>query len=144
MTPKEYLSQLKKADENIRQAYAELSEKRILAGMVNACDYSGTRVKTSGSGDRTATAAVSLADREEELNRLIDDYVSLKRTITDQIRGMENQTYSDILYRRYAEYKNLWQAAKEMGYSYERMRHLHGYALLAFGKAYKIDTQKHI
>ena len=144
MTVKEYLLQLKEADERIRQAYAELSEKRILAGMVNACSYSEARVKTSGGGDRTAAAAVSLAGREEELDRLIDDYVSLKRVITGQIRGMENRTYSDILYRRYAEYKSLGQVAKEMDYSYERMRHLHGYALLAFGKAYKIDTQKHI
>ena len=54
--------------------------------------------------------------------------------LADQI-AME-MPYSRILYARYVQGRGLQEIAKELCYSYEWMRHLHGVALKEFAKKY--------
>ena len=104
-----------------------LDELRQTAARIDSVDYSKQRVKTGTSArSPSEDAAMKLYELSCVLRREIVKYANLKQLIIKQIRGLENEVYSQILYKRYVEYKPLETIAGEMGYSYAYMRHLHG------------------
>ena len=71
----------------------------------------------------------------------IDYFVDLKHKVINQIQSLDNRSYAEILYKRYIEFKRLELIAVELGYSYNRIRHLHGEALKYFDKLAHVSTQ---
>lgn len=142
MKPKEYLQQVQKLDVMINQKIAEKSELRKFDG-VSAIDYSGDKVQSSPKGDAPFTKSVErIIDLEKEIDDMIDQYVNLKDQIINEIQSLSNVTYIEILYKRYIKYKRLEVIAVELGYSYQYVRVMHGYALQEFEKAVlKVSTQ---
>ena len=137
MDAKEYLLQLRQLDNYIRQNQEMLDELRQEASGIDSINYSRQRVKTGASVRSPAEdAAMKLHELSCTLRKEIAEYANLKRLIISQIRSLENEAYSRVLYKRYVEYKPLEAIADEMGYSYAYTRHLHGWALKEFGEKY--------
>lgn len=132
---KEYLLQVKATDTKINQRLRELEDLKRSMYSVRAIDYEGDKVQTSGSGDPYRTVDKYI-DMDKSINTAIDELVELKHKIIGEIQGMRNSLYAELLYKRYIEYKSLWDIAREMHYSYNHIRHCHGLALLEFEKKY--------
>jgi len=133
---KEYLQSVQRMERIIDQKRREIAALTSLG----ATDYSGAKVQ-SGPSRTTENRALRYGKLIAELEKEVDRYVERRREIVLQIQSMDNTAYMELLYKRYVEGKKLELIAVEMNYSYARTRHLHGYALIAFGQ--QIDTQKH-
>lgn len=137
MTAKEYLQQLKNADMTIRQKIKELEDLRAMSLCTGGFDYKNERVQTSLSGDALYEKKVmEIISDEKELRRAIKGYESTRRMIISQIRGLKNKKHAIFLYKRYVEFKKIWEIANEMGYTYQYARELHGAALKNFESSY--------
>ena len=137
---KRYLQKIRKLDMMIEQRIKQRDTLRNFDG-VTAIQYDGDPVQTSHSGSAPFEKSVEkLISLEEELDVLIDEYVTLKNKIIGEIQGLNNTVYIALLHKRYVEYKSLEVIAVEMHYSYERVRHLHGYALHAFELEYLTEN----
>lgn len=140
-TAKQYLQKVRKLDRMIEQRIKERDSLRQFDG-VGAIAYDKDPVQTSPKGSAPFESTVEkLIALEEELDRLIDEYVTLKDKIIGEIQGLGNTVYVTLLHKRYVEYKSLEVIAVEMHYSYERVRHLHGYALRAFELEYLVTKE---
>ena len=138
MKAKEYLQQLKLLDVKIDQKLKQAGDLRQMAQATGALDYSKDRVQTSSSGDALSNAVIKYLSLEEEIDRQIDQFVDLKNQIINQIQGLKDVNYVQILFKRYVEYKKLEVIAVEMDYTYPYVRALHGYALQEFERTYTI------
>ena len=66
----------------------------------------------------------------------------LKHKIINEIQGLGNILHIDILFKKYVQYKSLELIAVETGYSYDYVKHAHGYVLENFyNKFLKDNTQ---
>lgn len=77
-----------------------------------------------------------------ELSKEIDDdiirYASARNKIVNQIQGLSDEVYIQILYKRYVENIKLIDVAEDLGYEYQTIRILHGKALKCFSEKYLI------
>ena len=129
MTAKEYLQQIRKLDILITQRRKELEELRLQDG-VRGISYEGDRVQTSPKGEANYVRLVEKrAKLEGEINELITELYELRHKIINEIQLLDNDVYTDILYKRYVEYMSLERIAVEMHYSYFHTCKLHGGAL---------------
>lgn len=135
MTTKEYLGQISRLDRMIKNKLTELSQLKELS-----CGLSGIsteeRVQTTPNHDKIGTAYCKIEEMEENLDKLIDEYVDMKNIIIKQIDSIEDEIYYDILFSRYIEKKTFEEIATDMHYSFRNTTRLHGKALRAFEKKY--------
>ena len=142
MTAKEYLRQLHKADVIINQRIQEKTDLRARLSSIGSFDYSKERVQTSlpeRAGYEKQIAKI--IELEKEIDRLIDEYIDLKHKIIGQIHELRNERHIEILYKRYVENKRLEVVAAEMGYTFQYVVLLHGYALKEFSEKHSIYFQ---
>lgn len=135
MTAKQYLRQLTKLELNIRILSEEIEERRTRLEST-AAPVLGDKVQTSPGGDRFADAIVRMADKDLQRRNLVYVYEELRDRIVDQILSMENENQQRVLYERYVRQRSLCDIAEEMAYSYYRICHIHGEALVAFARLY--------
>ena len=141
MTAKEYLNQLSHLKNNIESRIAQLTELRGLVSVVKGIAYDFDRVQTSPSGGMPASVD-RLVDLEMKLEQDVIRYMTLKAEIVEQINSLDNAIYSRVLLKRYLQDKSLFTISEEMGYSYSRIKFLHGYALQAFANKFlKVNTK---
>jgi len=131
-TPKKYLQRLRLLDICIKQKEAELEALRAASESVSPVS-DGERVQTSPR-DRTIEDVARIVDLESEINKDIGQFLVTRNKIINEIQGLDNPVYMNILFKRYVEYKQLEEIAVEMNYSYRQVLRLHGYALREFGK----------
>ena len=137
MKAKEYLQQLQRLDTVIDQKLKELDDLKAMSTSIGSFDYSKDRVQTSPSSDAPYVKTVSrMIDLNEEINREIDVFVDLKHKIINQIQGLANTNYINLLFKRYVEYKRLEVISVEMNYTYQYTKEIHGYALQEFERTY--------
>lgn len=133
MKAKEYLQQLQRLDTVINQKIKELGDLRLKSQSAGSIDYSKERVQTSPSGDAPFVKPICrIIDLEAEINAEIDRFVDEKHKIINQIQGLKNSDYISLLFKRYVEFKSLERICVEMNFSYDYIKHLHGYALKDF------------
>lgn len=139
MTSKEYLMQVQRLNILIDQRIKEKDALRNF-DLISGIDYSQDKVQTSHSSDAIFVKVIEkIIEIESEVNRLIDEYVSLKNKIIGEIQMLQNPQYIQILYKKYVEFKQLKVIAVEMNYSYNYIKRIHGCALLDFGKQFIKD-----
>ena len=127
MKAKEYLQQLQRLDTVINQKIKEVHDLRLQAQSTGGIDYSKERVQSSPSGDAPFVKPICrIIDLEAEINAEIDRFVDEKHKIINQIQGLKNSDYISLLFKR------LEQICVEMNFSYDYIKHLHGYALKDF------------
>ena len=134
MTAKNYLRQIRLLDQKISQRVEEAAELRQLAFGFHAVEIKEDAVQTSPDGDKLAEAVGRYVDMEEEIDRMIDDFVDLKHKIIGQIQTLDDDRLMTLLHLRYVNYMSFEKIAVEMGYTYQWVCELHGQALQAFQK----------
>lgn len=136
MTAKQYLRQLSKLQQRINILKDEIAERRTRLESTTA-PVLGDRVQTSPGGDRFADAIAILADKDLQRQELVWIYENMRDKIVDQILELDNEIQQKVLYERYVHNRMLKSIATEMHYSYDRVCHIHGEALISF-------TRKHV
>ena len=129
-SPKEYLRQIRLFDICIRQKEAELAAMRSEIESMSAA-VTGERVQTSAK-DKMSEKVSHIVDLETMIIQDKEKFLHMKDRIINEIQGLDNSVYVDILYKRYVEYKQLEEIAVEMNYSYRQVLRLHGFALQEF------------
>ena len=133
MKAKEYLQQLQRLDTVINQKIKEVHDLRLQVQSTGGLDYSKERVQSSPSGDAPFVKPICrIIDLEAEINAEINRFVDEKHKIINQIQGLKNSDYIRLLFKRYVEFKSLERICVEMNFSYDYIKHLHGYALKDF------------
>ncbi|MPM60729.1 hypothetical protein SDC9_107581 [bioreactor metagenome] len=79
-----------------------------------------------------AETVVKIICMEDEICSELKDFTQIKHKIINEIQSLGDDTYISILFKKYVEYKTLEQIAIELNYSYDRTKHLHGFALKRF------------
>lgn len=134
MKHKDCLRRIRRLDIHIDQKIKELESLRAAATRISGANYARDPVSGGRKQEARYTGIVErMVDLEREIEAEIDRFADERHETINRIQSIENPLYSDILFRRYVEYKPLYQIAKEMRYSYSRMRHIFGEALRAFG-----------
>lgn len=141
MTAKQYLRQLSKLELNIKILTDELEERRTRLTST-AAPALGDKVQSSPRGDAFAAAVAALADKDRKRTEMIYVYEQMRDRIVEQILGLDNVTQSQVLYERYVRRQSLRVIADEMVYSYDRICHIHGEALVAFSKRFLDDSRQ--
>lgn len=133
MTAKEYLQQVfylnKKINRMIREKEALQS---ILYSVGGVSDEE--RVQGGSIGNRTENLIAKIDEKERKISGEIDRLVGLKHEITGKIYDLEDESYSDVLFKRYINLEDWGEIAEEMGYTIRHILRLHGEALLVFRK----------
>lgn len=135
MTTKEYLLQISRLDRMIKNKLTELSQLKEMSYGLSAIPDE-EKVQTTPNHDKIGTAYCKIEAMEENIDKLIDEYVDKKNKIIAQIDSMEDETYYDVLFSRYIEKKTFEKIATDMHYSFRNTTRLHGKALQAFEKEY--------
>jgi len=118
----------------IEQKKQRAKEYRDLALCSGGFDYSKERVQTSNLGGQIEDRIIRYVSLESEITENIFMLQKMKDKITGEIHNLNNSDYIILLYKRYVECKSLGQIAKDMHYSYDRIKHMHGNALMDFEK----------
>lgn len=132
MTAKQYLSQIRRLRHLIKREQDQIADIRSMAESVGAIRYDKDPIQSSPANDAMPNYIIQLTEAEARAKQRIEEYLELVMTIRTQLDQITPGLYSDILYMRYIEGKNLYRIAEELNYSYEWVRHTHGRALQKF------------
>lgn len=135
MDTKQYLNQISRLDRMINNKLSEIGQLRELSHSISAISNE-ERIQTTPNFDKIGTAYCKIAEMEEKLDKLIDEYVDKKNLIVSQIDKIENEMYYEILFARYIEKKTFEKIATDLNYSFRNTTRLHGKALKEFEKKY--------
>lgn len=133
MRAKEYLMQVREADEKLNRRLRQRDELTMMVYGISAVRYDKDRVK-GGNIPGDDNRLDKLMDLDNELIAEAKELAELKKRITEEIERVDNPLYAEILFRRYVQKKSLDRIAKELNYSYAYVRHQHGAALKFFEK----------
>lgn len=140
MTAKEYLSQIRKSDNQINNKLAEISRLREMAMSITSTLKEDV-VQTSSNGDKLADTIAKIVDLENEINADVDKLVDTKKEIMSIIDTLE-EPFCDLLYKRYLHYMTWEEIAVAMHYTYQWVCELHGRALLKVKELIEVDKEK--
>lgn len=135
MKTKDYLSQVSRLNKMINNKLSEISQLRELSVSISAIG-NDEKVQTSPNFDKIGTAIAKIDELENNLDKMIDEYLVKRERIIAQIDTMEEESVYQILFSRYIEKKNFEKIATEMEYSWRQIVRLHGKALQQFEKKY--------
>ncbi len=112
----------------------------ILCRATSTTQSYGIKVQSNSISDKVADAAIKAADLEVEIFSDLCNLAVERDKVIDRIHGLREVEYIEVLFRRYVEGKRLLDIAKECGFTYQYIRHLHGKALEAFSQRYFSET----
>ena len=135
MKTKDYLSQVSRLNKMINNKFSEISQLRELSVSISAIG-NDEKVQTSPNFDKIGTAVAKIDEMENNLDKMIDEYLVKRERIIAQIDTMEEESVYQILFSRYIEKKTFEKIATEMKYSWRQIVRLHGKALQQFEKKY--------
>ena len=135
MKTKDYLSQVNRLNKMINNKLSEISQLRELSVSISAIG-NDEKVQTSPNFDKIGTAIAKIDELENNLDKMIDEYLVKREKIISQIDTMEEESVYQILFSRYIEKKTFEKIATEMEYSWRQIVRLHGKALQQFEKKY--------
>lgn len=94
---------------------------------------SGERVQSSGPQDSIGSQVARIIDMSNRLQAERMNLVTLREEIVGNIQALSDPVHSEVLYKRYVEYKSWRRIAGEMQYSADHVRGaLHNAALRSF------------
>ena len=136
MTAKEYLSELDTMRQIIESQELELERLYTEASGLRAITYDKDAVQVSPENrfEEMMLRIYELGDEIVEQNtRFRKEYNKRLQMICQ----MKKSQYVMVLRKRYIDGKTLKQITKEVNYSYESVKKIHGRALQAFGDKYR-------
>lgn len=132
MNAKEYLEQIETLDIKIKQKEDQLECLRETAGGAAAIRYDKENVQVSIANDIVERNVLRLIEMEEAIFVEKVRLEALKNTIIEQIQGLDDNRYIQILYLRYVKNERFEKISVDMSYDYTYTRSLHGEALGMF------------
>lgn len=135
MKTKDYLSQVSRLSKMINNKLSEISQLREVSVSISAIG-NDEKVQTSPNFDKIGTAIAKIDELENNIDKMIDEYLVKRERIITQIDTMEEESVYQILFSRYIEKKTFEKIATEMKYSWRQIVRLHGKALQQFEKKY--------
>lgn len=129
MEVKEFLSQPKKLDVQIKNKLIEKQQWRDLALGITA-NMEGERVQSSGSQTKMSDAVIKLVDAEAEIDSLVDKLIEKKKEVVQTIEKLDSATEYDVLHMIYIQYLSLQEVA-------DKYRRDYGWATTTHGRALK-------
>lgn len=135
MTTKTYLSQVKDLERAINRKLEEIYKIKTLVTNITIA-YDGDRVQTSRN-DSIGNSVAKIVDFEKEVGEIVDKYISMRKTITEQIDSMENEDYKDVLTERYINALTFDEMTEKLPMSRNKIiQHVHPKALIEFERRY--------
>ena len=149
MTAKQYLGRVHHLRRQCESLERKIMLLRAKAEGLRAITYDKDKVQVSPT-NTIEEAVTELVNLESRYKELIIRYSEAITTRIDQIQGLEDPRYAEVLMMRYIEEEpharngqmTFDDIAEEMHYSVSRIRFLHGAALQAFAKKYLQDNTK--
>ena len=133
MTAKDYLCEIKSDREYIRQLRIRKQNLGIDYNAISGLDYSADRVQSTPK-NTLEEQGWKLLERMQTIDEEIEKTSLSVDKKLEQIQHLGNDIFSQVLFMRYSEYKELQQIADELHYDYGYVRILHGEALSEFSK----------
>lgn len=137
----EYLNQISRLNRTIDNKLIELAQLKELAYGISSITVD-EKVQSSTNYDKIGNACAKIYDMENEIDKIIDDYVDSKNHIISQIESIEKEIYYEILFLRYVK-KNkddrrysFEEIAIEINSSYRNTTRLHKKALAEFERKF--------
>lgn len=135
MTTEEYLKQIDRLDRMIQNKLSEIYQLKTMVCSVTV-SKDGDKVKTSPDQDRLGSAVAKIVDLERETDRLVDKFIEKRQRIIEQIEGLENLDYYDVLTMKYVGKNSISEIADKMGYTSRNVFMIRNKALAEFEKKY--------
>lgn len=131
MTAKEYMSQLRRLDAQIRNKRLEMEDIWNRMKGVQAINY---EPKEGISGTKNTKSPqekyFNLYEQyRNDLKRTLMESIAKRKEVMEVVDSIENGYYIDLLHKRYFQYESWEQIASEMNYSLPYVYQLHGEAL---------------
>lgn len=147
MTAKEYLSKIQIYHRAILSTQLRIEELEHQASGIRAITYDRDKVQTSPE-NRIEDIMIKVDALTRKLTRQITKYQSEVLKREKQIAELERAEYAQVLQMKYIDGMNLLQITLAMRdadggqrYSYDHVKHMHGWALNAFQKKYLNNTK---
>ena len=135
MTVKEYLYQIQKYEDAMKDIQTEIKKLKPMLG-VRSMDYSSDRVQTSPDGQGFTRIADHIADLELD----VVNYSRKRQQIVRMIEALPIM-HSKVLFDIYVLHMaSLDDVAEDLCMSYGRVSHLHTEALQKFDERYKVSN----
>lgn len=135
MTTKDYLRTVSRMNRAIENKSEEIKHLHDLAIRITS-GTSGDKVQENGSHDRLGDTVACIYDLENELHAIVEDAIRQRKVIAGQIEEIDEDTYCNILYKRYVLGKKFKDISEEMDYNMEHLFRLHRKALKTFEKKF--------
>lgn len=132
MTAKEYLRGYYDLTKQIEILDGEIAD--LTAEIENTGGNLDGMPKGSEIADKTGSLASRIADITTEVMDMRTKAINKRHEILQNICQMKRGEYKMLLHQRYVQFKRFEEIAVEMNYSYNRVRHMHGEALVEFTK----------
>lgn len=128
MDAKSYLKQIKLYDTRIDNKLEELKRLKDMVLRITST-MKDEVVSSSGNQDKFGDTMAKIVDLQTEINEVVDEYVDLKKAISDVIYKVPDADALAVLCKRYMQYKTWEQIADEMHMTYRNVCYIHGRAL---------------
>lgn len=142
MTAKAYLSQIQTYKRIVGNYAMHIEELYQEASGLKAIVYDKDRVQVSPD-NKLEKLFVRIDQEAEKMAKAVLRYERETQKRIDQIAGLERPEYAQLLHMRYIDGMSLLQITLAMKdsdggqrYSYDHVKHMHGWALNAFAKKY--------
>lgn len=132
MNPKTYLSQIEFIDEKINAHLDTITE--LKARVINTSSRLKDDVIQNSNKVDFTDIIDKIVDLEKEVDDEINKLVDTKIKIQKEINSLDSWLYSIVLTKKYILCKSLKVIAEELNYSYDHIKHIHGWALKEFGE----------
>lgn len=140
MTAKEELSQYLDAKGLVEEALEDYQKYKERAEKITA--IISDMPKPSGiNSDKVGNNASAMADLNQQY---VDRFIRAEQKrffVSERLDAIKNP-YRELLRKKYIEDLSLERIACDMGYSYDRMKHMHGEALEVYRKAYNLEKKR--
>ena len=138
MNARDFLNQLKRMEEAIKDKLEEIAQLKSIALVVTAVSnnviiegekHSVDRVQSSGSQQKMADAVCKYVDLEKEVDADIDRMVEKRDEVLAVINKLDKPVQCAVLRKKYVQFKSFKQIAEDLHYSYQYILESHSQAL---------------
>ena len=140
MTAKEYLAQAIYLRSKIRRCEEQIAEIHARMESAGAIRYDKINIMATTTNDGLINYMIQLERAEQKSNELKAIYYATYVLIQEQVGMVKPTIYSEILEKHWLDGIDLKHVAVLMGYSYDRIKHLHGLALRTFDRMFLKDS----
>lgn len=140
---KKYLEKIKRMDTQINIRWEDLQKLYSMRTKMTTV-FSDAAVKSSGAQNKMEDITIKIVELENEVNRKIDKFVTLKLEAGQMLDKLSNAEHALVLHKIYFEYKKIDEIASELGVSSRTVRYRHndGIAALQEMGRPKVDNGK--